>query len=70
MLVFVNYAHYSKTCRNYAEITKDIENIGKISTSSPGLFPPHPFFKGKALGTRLVKYIYISDCKISLASFV
>ena len=23
-----------------------------LSTSSPGLFPPHPFFKGKALGTR------------------
>ena len=22
-------------------------------TSSPGLFPPHPFFEGKALGTRL-----------------
>ena len=23
------------------------------TTSSPGLFPPHPFFEGKALGTRL-----------------
>ena len=24
-----------------------------VPTSSPGLLPPHPFFKGKALGTRL-----------------
>ena len=26
-----------------------------MTSRGQGLFPPHPFFKGKALGTRLVR---------------
>ena len=40
---------------------RDEDHFRSISISSPGLFPqkmggPHPFFEGKALGTRLDQF--------------
>ena len=44
-------------------------------TSSSGLFPskmggapPHPFFEGKALGTRLLVLIHMNGSKVSITA--
>ena len=50
--------YYSNTFpdfRSNSSLTYEVWNIITVTTSSPGLFPPHPFFEGKALGTRLLQ---------------
>ena len=35
-----------------------------LTSRCQGLFQPHPFFKGKALGTRLIKFIQLQINKL------
>ena len=42
-----------------------------MTSRCQGLFPPHPFFEGKALGTRLLRslaFIWIKIAQILLVS--